>query len=64
LFGSIAGNDILLMPEDVGRSIREIETMIENGQIQADDIADRAENSYSKDWAVLQWRNPKVPVKP
>ncbi len=50
----LAGNDILLMPEDVGRSIREIETMIENGQIQADDIADRCRKILTaKDWAVL-----------
>lgn len=50
----LAGNDIVLMPEDVGRSINQIEKMVEAGQITTVDIQERCKKILkAKEWAVL-----------
>jgi beta-N-acetylhexosaminidase len=50
----LAGNDIVLMPEDVGRSVNQIEKMVEAGQLQSKDIDERCRKILkAKEWAVL-----------
>jgi beta-N-acetylhexosaminidase len=50
----LAGNDILLMPEDVGKSINQICKMIEEGRLDSTDIKNRCKKILqAKEWAVL-----------